>query len=65
MRQGAIDAWSYLQAKLVHLPKDKLYWPDRHYVPLLLTDRNQMFTYEYENSIDLAPSSNLLVELRP
>jgi len=50
---GRIDAWSYLQNKLDPLPADELFWPDRHCVSLLLADRNQMFTYEYENSSGL------------
>lgn len=53
MRQAAIDAWFYLQHWFDNLPKDKLYWPDRHYASLLMTDENKRFTFEYDDSIDL------------
>ncbi|MNJ15443.1 hypothetical protein D3C77_96910 [compost metagenome] len=53
MRQAAIDAWFYLQHWFDNLPKDKLYWPDRHYASLLMTDENKRFSFEYADSIDL------------
>lgn len=53
MRQAAIDAWYYLQAKFDDLPKEKRFWPDRHYYPLMLADDNRTFTYEYEDKIDI------------
>ncbi|MFJ4193486.1 DUF1254 domain-containing protein [Pseudomonas sp. NPDC089534] len=53
MRQAAIDAWFYLQHWFDNIPKDKLYWPDRHYASLLMTDENRRFTFEYEDNIDL------------
>lgn len=53
MRQAAIDAWFYLQHWFDNLPKDKLYWPDRHYASLLMTDENKRFSFEYPDSIDL------------
>ena len=52
MRQGAIDAWHYLQYWFDNMPKEKYYWTDRHYVSLLMTDKNRMFTWEYEDQID-------------
>lgn len=45
MRQGAADAWFSLQAYFDHPPKDALYWPDRHYVSLLLPDEKKQFDY--------------------
>lgn len=52
MRQGAVDAYYYLQHWFDNIPKDKYYWPDRHYVSLLMTDKNRMFTWEYSDKID-------------
>jgi hypothetical protein len=53
MRQGAIDAWYYLQWWYDNFPSDKLYWPDRHYASLLQTDANRTFTFTYNDRIDL------------
>lgn len=53
MRQAAIDAWFYLQHWFDNMPKDKFYWPDRHYASLLMTDENKRFSFEYADSIDL------------
>ena len=53
MRQAAIDAWFYLQSWFDNFPKDKLYWPDRHYASLLMTDKNRKFTFIYDDHIDL------------
>lgn len=53
MRQGAIDAWYFLQDWFDNIPQDKLFWPDRHYASLLLTDTNNRFTWEYEDRIDM------------
>jgi hypothetical protein len=52
MRQAAVDVWYTLQYWLDHYPKSELYWPDRHYISLLMTDKNKMFTWEYEDRID-------------
>jgi len=53
MRQAAIDVWYYMQQWFDNIPKDKLYWPDRHYASLLMTDKNKMFTFVYDDHIDL------------
>ena len=53
MRQAAIDAWHYLQAKFDRLDAEKRFWPDRHYYPLMLADDNRTFTYEYDDRIDI------------
>jgi hypothetical protein len=42
-----------LQHWFDNLPKDKFYWPDRHYASLLMTDENKRFSFEYPDSIDL------------
>lgn len=53
MRQAAIDVWFYLQQWFDNIPKEKLYWPDRHYASLLMTDTNKTFTFIYDDHIDL------------
>ncbi|MBZ9653783.1 DUF1254 domain-containing protein [Phyllobacterium lublinensis] len=53
MRQAATDGWFYLQHWFDNFPKDKLYWPDRHYASLLMTDTNKKFTFVYDDRIDL------------
>jgi hypothetical protein len=53
MRQAAIDVWFYMQQWFDNFPKDKLYWPDRHYGSLLMTDKNKKFTFVYDDHIDL------------
>jgi hypothetical protein len=53
MRQGAIDAWYYMQWWYDNFPADKLYWPDRHYASLLQTDTDRTFTFTYDDRIDL------------
>lgn len=55
MRQGAIDAYYYMEHWFDHMPKDKYYWPDRHYASLLMTDENKTFTWVYDDYIDLIP----------
>lgn len=49
MRRAAIDVWFYLQDWYDHFPKDKLYWPDRHYASLLQSDDNRTFTWVYDD----------------
>jgi len=53
MRQAAIDAWFYLQNWFDNLPKDRLYWSDRHYASLLMADKNKTFTFVYDDKIDI------------
>lgn len=53
MRQAAIDAWFYLQHWYDHFPREKLFWPDRHYASLLQADKNKTFTFVYDDRIDL------------
>lgn len=55
MRQAAIDVWYYLQHQLDHLPAGAPYWPDRHYVSLLQTDKNRGFSWEYPDRIETLP----------
>ncbi|MGB9096806.1 DUF1254 domain-containing protein [Erwinia sp.] len=53
MRQAVIDAWFFMQQWFDNFPKEKLYWPDRHYASLLQADKNNRFTFVYEDRIDL------------
>ena len=53
MRQGAIDAWNYLQQRFDHLPKQTFFWPDRHYVSLMQSDKHKTFSFDYPGSIDI------------
>ncbi|MCR3985624.1 DUF1254 domain-containing protein [Aeromonas caviae] len=53
LRQAAIDAWFYMQHWYDNFPKEKRYWPDRHYASLLQSDDNKTFTFTYEDRIDL------------
>lgn len=53
MRQGAIDAWFFLQHWFDTEMVKRVYWPDRHYVSLLQTDANRTFTFTYADRIDL------------
>lgn len=53
LRQAAIDAWFYLQNWFDNIPKDKLYWPDRHYASLLMADKNKTFTFVYDDKTDI------------
>jgi hypothetical protein len=55
MRQAAIDAWFYLQQWFDNVPASMRYWPDRHYVSLLQSDRNRTFSFIYDDYIDLLP----------
>lgn len=54
-RQAAIDVWFYLQSffDFDNVPKDRLYWPERHYVTLLQADDNRTFTFSYADRIDI------------
>ena len=53
MRQAAIDAWYYLRHRVIQPAPDKLYWPDRHWQNVLTPDKNNLFSYVYEDMIDL------------
>ena len=53
MRQAAVDAWFYMQYWFDHFPAERLYWPDRHYASLLMTDEKRRFTFVDDNRIDL------------
>ena len=53
MRQAVIDAWHYMQSLLENVDRDQYFWNDRHYLPLMRTDNNQTFTFEYPYRIDI------------
>lgn len=53
MRQASIDVWYYLQNRFDNLEEEKRFWPDRHYYPLLISDDNRTFTFEYDDKVDI------------
>lgn len=53
MRQAVVDVWFFLQQWFDNFPKDRLYWQDRHYASLLMTDTNRTFTFVDDNRVDL------------
>ena len=53
MRQGVVDAYFYLRHRLTHQPKDKYYWPDRHWQNVLTPDENGLFSFVYDDRIDV------------
>jgi hypothetical protein len=55
MRQAAIDVWYYIQEYFDNLPAHRLYWPDRHYASLLMSDESRRFEYNYADRIDTIP----------
>ena len=54
MRQAVIDAYYYMQQRLLH-PDDpaRIWWPDKHWYDVLFHDENDEFVYEYADRIDL------------
>ena len=52
MTQASYDVWFYMQNWYDNFPKDKLYWPDRHYASLLQADDNKTFTWTYDDRVD-------------
>ncbi|TWT50651.1 hypothetical protein Pla22_33940 [Rubripirellula amarantea] len=55
MRQATIDVWYHIQDYFDNLPADRLYWPDRHYTSLLMSDERRRFEYNYPDRIDTIP----------
>ena len=53
MRQAATDAWFYLQSLFDAVPESSRYWPDRHYISLMQTDENRMFTFLSGDRLDV------------
>lgn len=53
LNQAAVDAYYYMQQLWDNCPDSWLYWSDRHYASLMQADKNNKFSYEYENSIDI------------
>ncbi len=54
MRQGVIDAYYYLQQRLLH-PADssKIWWPDKHWCNGLFHDHNSEFVWDYDDLVDV------------
>ncbi|WP_188692424.1 DUF1254 domain-containing protein [Silvimonas amylolytica] len=53
MHQAAIDVWFYLQWWFDTEMVKRVFWPDRHYVSLMQTDKNKTFTFTYEDRVDV------------
>jgi hypothetical protein len=54
MRQAVIDAYFYMQQRLLH-PKDpsRIWWQGKHWYDVLFHDENSEFAYVYPDRIDL------------
>ena len=54
MRQAVIDAYYYMQQRILH-PADnsKIWWKGKHWGNGLFSDNNKQFSYVYDNLIDL------------
>lgn len=52
MTQASYDVWFYMQEWYDNFPREKLYWPDRHYASLLQADENNTFTWSYDDRVD-------------
>lgn len=55
MRQAAVDVWYYLQDYFDNLPAERLFWSDRHYASLMMSDDRRRFEYDYADRIDTIP----------
>jgi hypothetical protein len=53
MERAAADVWFYLQELFDSLPPSARYWPDRHYVSLLMADENRTFSFVYDDRVDV------------
>ena len=53
MRQAAADFYYYMQHRLTYQKKEMYYWPDRHWQDVLTPDRNGLFSFVYDDMIDL------------
>lgn len=53
LRQGAVDAWHYLQRWYDNFPTELMFWPDRQYASLMQADDARTFTFDYPDRIDL------------
>ena len=54
MRQAVIDAYYYMQQRMLH-PDDpsRIWWQDKHWYDVLFHDANREFAYDYADRIDL------------
>jgi hypothetical protein len=67
MRQAAIDAWFYMQHWYDNFPKEKRYWPDRHYASSCraMTTRPSPSLMRIASTSSIAPPSTSGVPICP
>jgi len=53
MRQAAIDAYYYISHRVIYPNADKFYWPDRKWQNVLTPDKNNLFSFVYDDFIDI------------
>ena len=53
MRQAAIDAYHYLHHRATYAEEARVYWPDRHWLNILVPDKNGLFSFVYDDMIDI------------
>ncbi len=52
LRQAATDAWYYMQQKFLKVHPDELWWPDRRWRDVFITDANNGFSYDMDDLLD-------------
>ena len=54
MRQAVIDAYYYMQKRILHpVDSSRTWWPGKHWSNGLFADKNGAFSFIYENLIDI------------
>jgi hypothetical protein len=53
MRQAAIDAYHYLHHRATYAEEARVYWSDRHWLNILVPDKNGLFSFVYDDMIDI------------
>jgi hypothetical protein len=53
MRQAVIDVYYYLRHRVITPPPEKYYWPDRKWQTVLTPDKNNLFSFVYDDMIDV------------
>lgn len=53
MKAAVVDAYHYMDRFWEHPDPRRYFWKDRNYVDAMWSDDNRMFTYEYDNALDV------------
>ncbi len=54
MRNAVIDAYHYMQNRVLHsTDQSRVWWEDRHWSNGIFADKNNEFSYVYENMVDI------------